>query len=57
MSLNQLRGNLVSNQNTHVMFKNFFFKSCRLWDNVEKYSRAGQITDDNMAYAYCMVDT
>ena len=28
---------------------NFFFfrKSCRLWDNVEKYGRAGQATDDN----------
>jgi hypothetical protein len=24
-------------------------KSCRLWDNVEKYSRAGQVTDDSMA--------
>jgi hypothetical protein len=26
------------NQNTHFMLNNFFFrKSCRLWDNVEKY--------------------
>jgi len=23
------------NQNTHFMFNNFFFKSCRLSDNVE----------------------
>ena len=29
-------------RNTHFMFNNFFFgKSCRLWDNVEKYCRAG----------------
>jgi hypothetical protein len=35
------------NQNTYFMFNNFFFKSWRLWDNVEKYSTAGQATDDN----------
>jgi len=29
--------------NTHFMFNNFFFrKSCCLWDNVEKYCRAGR---------------
>jgi hypothetical protein len=37
------------NQNTHFMFNNFFFrKSCRLWDNVEKYGRVGQATGDNI---------
>ena len=37
------------NQNTHFMFSNFFsLKSCRLWDNVEKYGRARQATDDNI---------
>jgi hypothetical protein len=30
------------------MFNNFFWKSCRLWDNVEKYFRTGQATDDNI---------
>ena len=34
-----------------------FWKSCRLWDNVEKYCGAWQTTDDNMAHAYCMLDT
>jgi hypothetical protein len=30
---------------------NFFFqKSCRLLDNVEKYGRAGQATDDNLTW-------
>jgi hypothetical protein len=45
------------NQNTHFMFNTFFFprKSCSLWDNVEKYCRAGQATDDSMAHAYCML--
>ena len=27
----------------------FFLKSCLLWVNVDKYSRVGQVTDDNMA--------
>jgi len=29
------------------MFSNFLRKSCRLWDNVEKYGRCGMATDDN----------
>jgi hypothetical protein len=37
------------NQNTHFIFNNFFFrKSCRLWDNVEKYGTARQATDGNI---------
>jgi len=34
----------------------FFRKSCRLWENVEKYFRVGQAADDNMAHAHCMLD-
>ena len=53
--------NRRENQNTHFMFSNLFFfsprKLCRLLDNVEKYCRAGQATDDNMAHAHCMLDT
>ena len=39
------------NQNTHFVFSNFFSprKSYRLWDNVEKYGRAGQTTDRSWA--------
>jgi hypothetical protein len=36
------------NENTYFMFENFFRKSCLLWDNVEKYGRARQATDDNI---------
>jgi hypothetical protein len=44
------------NQNIHFMFNNFFFrKSSPLWDNVEKYFRTGQVTDDNMAHAHCVL--
>jgi hypothetical protein len=44
------------NQNTHFMFSRFFLKSYRLWDNVEKYCRAVQATDDSMVHAHCMLD-
>jgi hypothetical protein len=36
---------------------NFFWKSYRLWDNVEKYRRAEQATDDNMAHAHCILNS
>jgi len=44
---------------THILCSiTFFFRaSCRLWDNVEKYFRAGQATDGNMVHAHGMVDT
>ena len=35
----------------------FYRKSCRLRDNVEKYCKAGQATDNNIAHAHCMLDT
>ena len=42
---------------THVLCSvTYFQKLCRLRDNVEKYDRTGQATDDNMAHVYCMLD-
>jgi len=38
------------------MFNNLFRKSCCLLENVEKYGRAGQATDDNMPQEQCMLD-
>ena len=35
----------------------FFSKILALWDNVEKYCRAGLVTDDKMAHALCMLDS
>jgi hypothetical protein len=35
----------------------FFLMSFRFWDNMGKYSTAGQATDENMAHAHCMLDT
>jgi hypothetical protein len=43
-------------QNTYFVFGDFFSKSCRLWDNVEKFFRPEKATDDNMAQAHCMTD-
>jgi hypothetical protein len=44
------------NQNTHFIFRKFSRKSCRLWDNVEKYGRARPATGNNiirrMRFAY-----
>ena len=40
--------NCRENQNTHFMFNNFFWKSWPLWNNVEKYNRSGQATEDNI---------
>jgi hypothetical protein len=47
------------NQNTLFIFNNFFFfrKSCILWDNVEKYCRSWQATDDNMTHAHFKLGT
>ena len=41
---------VVNKIKTYFMFNNFFFlrKSCRLWDNVEKYSTAREATDDSV---------
>jgi len=33
------------------------WKSCRLWDNVEKYCRTGEATGDNMTRAHCVLCT
>jgi hypothetical protein len=50
--------NCTENQNIHLMFSKFSQKSCHLTDNMEKYNRARQATDDySMAHVLCiMVD-
>jgi len=48
---------VVEKIKTHITCSVTFFRnSYRLWDNVEKYSRAGRTTDDNMAHAHCMLE-
>jgi len=52
------RTKAVDKIKTHIYCSvTFSRKSYRLWDNVEKYGRARQATDDNnKAYAFCMPD-
>jgi hypothetical protein len=38
---------------TYIYSIIFLRKSCRLRDNVEKYSRIREATDDNMAHVLC----
>jgi len=54
---NIFRKNCRENQNTYFTFSNIWRKSYRLWYNVEKYSTAGQATDDNRAHARCKLYT
>jgi hypothetical protein len=46
----------TENQNTHFMCNNFFL-IMQLMRFVEKCFGVGQATDDNLAYAHCMLDT
>ena len=49
---------VVEEIKTHILCsKIFFFKSYHLWDNVEKYCRAGQATGDSIAHVHGMLDT
>ena len=49
---------VVDKLETHILRSVTFFRnSYRFWDNVEKYFRAGQATDENMAHAHCMLDS
>ena len=43
---------------THIICSMIFFppKSCIVWENVEKYCRARQSTDDSMVHLLCMLD-
>jgi len=46
-------------QNKQLMFKNTFFffrKSYRLLDEMEKFGRAAQATDESMAHAHCVLN-
>jgi len=53
-----LQTELVMKIETHVLCSDIFprKKSCRLWDNVEKYGRNRQDRKANMAHALYMLD-
>ena len=41
----------------HIFIFSRHFLNCVLWDNLEKYSRALQVTDENLAHAQWMLGT
>jgi hypothetical protein len=42
---------------THILYSvTYSRKSSGLWDNVEKYGKARQATDDNAAHAFCVLE-
>ena len=49
---------MIISRSVLLRMKNSSEKLCRenrtIYENVEKYSRAEQTTDDNKAHAYCM---
>jgi len=46
---------VVEKMKTHILFlATFFQKFCHLRDNVEKYGRSGQATDDNITWHMCI---
>jgi len=45
------------NRNTHLVFSDVFLENRAVYENVEKYCRAEQTTDDNMAHAHCLLGT
>jgi len=46
------------NQNTHIMFNNlFYWESCHLRDNVNKYCGAKLAPYDNKGQDHCVLDS
>jgi hypothetical protein len=46
----------TENQTTRSVFNNFYQQLYQLWDNVEKYCRAGRATDDNRVHTQWKLD-
>ena len=48
---------VVEKIGTHILYSvTFSKKSSRLWNNVVKYGRARQATEDNTAHAHYVLD-
>ena len=51
-----LQTKVVQKIKTHILCSVTFSENRAVWDNVRKYCRVGQATDDNMAHVRCMPD-
>jgi hypothetical protein len=48
---------VVEKIKTHILWSvTFFWNSCCLWDNVEKYGKVEQATNGNMAHVFWVLD-
>ena len=47
---NLIGKNCIKNKNTRFTFSDFSRKSCRLWDNVETYGGAREVTNDDTVW-------
>jgi hypothetical protein len=51
------KGNFVDNIKTRILYSvTFFRKSYCLLGSVEKIYWTGEVTDENIAHAHCMLD-
>ena len=58
LRIKSVSDNIIEDIKTHIACSGtFFFKSCRLWDNVEKYGRARQVTCDSVKHVHYKLDT
>jgi hypothetical protein len=57
LAMRNVSGKICWENKNNFMLKPFFQKSCRLRDSAEKYCRAGQATNENMAHLHCVLDT
>jgi hypothetical protein len=57
LRMKNVAGKICRENKPHILYSvTSFRKSWLLWDNVEKYCTARQVTDDNMAHGQCMLD-
>jgi len=54
LRMRNISDGFVEKIKTHILCSITFRKSCRLWDNVGKYCRAGQVT---WQYGACALHT
>jgi hypothetical protein len=59
LELENFQTKFVDTIKRHIFYSvTFFFRRpCFLSDDVEKYTRAGEVTDDSMAHAHFTLDT
>jgi hypothetical protein len=55
LRIRNIRDKVVEKIKGDIFCSMLFLITCLLWDNVEKYCTAGQVTNDNMAHEHCIL--